>query len=290
MKYFYTLTTLIILSLNSLFSQEISISGIVIGENNIPLPYVNIGIPNKSIGTVSNIDGTFILKLPGEIREKDTVRFSYIGYDSKSFLLGDLIEKANLKIDLQPAENLLDEIVLETKKLKDKKLGRSNKGLGLMHCNFYSAREKDVDDRLSKELGMNFKIRQNCRFEKFNFAITTNQFKSLKFRINIYKIEGDVPGSLIISENIIFELKNQILGWQAIDLTPYHVYLDRDIEEVLITLQWLESEKETKDSKYFAIPASKSPLHKTYYRDKAMDDWKVQTGSLSMYIDAKCSR
>lgn len=127
------------------------------------------------------------------------------------------------------------------------------------------------------------------RFEKFNFAISTNQFKSLKFRINIYEIEDDLPGSLIISDNIIFELKDEISGWQSIDLDPYNVYVDKEVKEFLISIQWLESEKETKDSKFFAIPASTSPLHKIYYREKAMDEWKVQMGSLSMYVDAMCS-
>lgn len=276
--------------LNPLFSQETSISGKVIsGENNTSLPYVNIGIPNKSLGTVSRENGYFSIKLPKEIIEKDTLVFSYIGFESKKIALANLKSTSKLEITLQPAENLLQEVVLENKKFKKKRLGRTTKGLGLMHYNFYTAKEKEVDDRLSKELGRNFKIRRGCRFEKFNFAISTNQFKSLKFRINIYKIEDDLPGSLIISDNIIFELKDEISGWQSIDLDPYNVYVDKEIKEVLISIQWVESEKETKDSKFFAIPASTSPLHKIYYREKAMDEWKVQTGSLSMFVDAKCS-
>lgn len=275
---------------NAGFSQEISISGkVVSGENHNPLPYVNIGIPNKSLGTVSNIDGNFSLKLPKEVKEKDSLVFSYISYDSKRFALAEVGNNSSLEIVLQPAENLLGEVVLETKKFKEKRLGRTTKGLGLMHYNFYTAKEEDVDDRLSKELGRNFKIRRDCRFEKFNFAISSNEFKNLKFRINIYEIEDELPGSLILSENIIFELKDEILGWQSIDLEPYNVYVEKEVGEVLITIQWVESEKKSEDSKFFALPASTSPLHKIFFREKAMDEWKVQMGSLSMYIDARCS-
>ncbi|HSI71482.1 MAG TPA: carboxypeptidase-like regulatory domain-containing protein [Gillisia sp.] len=123
--------TFLFFSLNSLFSQESSISGKVLSlENNTPLPYVNIGIPNKSLGTVSNEDGYFSIKLPKEIRQKDTLVFSYIGYDSKRFALADLKNTSNWEIILEPAENLLQEVVLENKKFKEKRLGRTTKGLG----------------------------------------------------------------------------------------------------------------------------------------------------------------
>lgn len=270
------------------FSQTNKIEGNISDTNNNPLPYVNIGIPNKHVGTVSNENGHFQIKLTPEISDNDTVVFSYIGYRSVDRLVSE-IKKSENKITMNPKENKLDEVVVEIKKLKEKKLGRTNRGLGLMHWNFYSAKEKDVDDRLSKELGMNFKLHKNCRLEKFNFAITTNEFKSLKFRINIYDLKSDQPDSLLISQNIIFELKNEVTGWQSIDLSPYNIYLKEDIDQFLLTIQWVESEKENEKSKYFAIPASKSPLHKIYFRDKAMGKWISQTGSLSMYLDAKCS-
>ncbi|WP_034889535.1 carboxypeptidase-like regulatory domain-containing protein [Gillisia sp. Hel_I_29] len=278
---------LILFSTGFLQAQEI-LGNISDEKNNEPLPYVNIGIPNKNFGTVSDENGNFKLKLNSEIEENDTIFFSYIGYNTIKKLVSELKIQSNALM-MTPDDNKLDAVVFKTNKLKEKRLGRTNKGLGLMHWNFYSSKEKDVDDRLSKEVGMNFKLRKNCRLEKFNFAITSNEFKSLKFRINIYNSKNDKPDSLIISENIIFELKDQILGWNSIDLNPYNIYLKQDLEEFILTIQWVESKKETEKSKFFAIPASTSPFHKIYYRDKAMDDFESQTGSLSMYLDAKCS-
>ncbi|MDT0644922.1 carboxypeptidase-like regulatory domain-containing protein [Zunongwangia sp. F363] len=290
MKRIYTITTIIFLCLNSLFSQTTSISGKIISEeNNAPLSYVNIGIPNKNLGTVSREDGSFTLKLPREIVEKDTLIFSYIGYETQKIATSKLKTSGN-EVILKPAKTYLDEVVLETQELKAKKIGRTNTGLGLMHYNFYTADEKDVDDRLSKELGMNLKLRRNCRLEKFNFAVTSNDFKSLKFRINIYNIKNNEPDSLLISNNIIFELKDKENGWQSVDLDPYNIYLKEEVEEIMVSIQWLESVKAEKDSKYFAIAASQSPFHKVYFRNKAMDSWASQTGSLSMYIDAKCDK
>jgi len=93
----------------------------------------------------------------------------------------------------------------------------------------------------------------------------------------------------LISDNIIFKIENEQTGWQSVDLSPYDIYLKEEIGEFLLTIQWVESKKAKPDSKFFSIPASKSPFHKIYLRDKAMDNFESQTGSLSMYLDAKCS-
>jgi len=284
------LTCILFLILNSIgFSQEIVLQGKITDINNKTLPYVNIGIPKKNTGTVSNENGIYLLKIPAKIEDSDTVVFSYIGYKTIKKPISELKILQDKSIQMEIEENQLAEIVLETKKFKYKKLGRTNKGLGFMHFNYYKAREKEVDDRLSKEIGMNFKLKKNCRLEKFNFAISTNEFKKLKLRVNIYNLINGEPQDLLIMDNIIIKLDDEKTGWQSIDLKPYDIYLKEEVDEFLVTLQWVESEKSESDSKFFAIPASKSPFHKTYSRQKAMDNWKSQTGSLSMYLDAKCS-
>jgi hypothetical protein len=280
---------LTIILISTGFSQENKLKGKITDKNEKTLPFVNIGIPMKHIGTVSNENGDYLLKIPSNILEIDTVVFSYIGYKTIKKSVAELKDQKGISIQMETEENQLDEVVFETKKFKHKRLGRTNKGLGFMHFNFYTAYEKEVDDRLSKELGMNFKLRKNCRLEKFNFAISQNEFKTLKFRINIYNLIDGKPQDLLISDNIIIGIENRETGWKSIDLKPYNIYLKEELDEFLVTLQWVESEKSKPDSKYFAIPASKSPLHKVYFRDKAMDNFESQTGSLSMYLDAKCS-
>ena len=169
-------------------SQEVILKGKITDSNNIGLPFVNIGIPKKNTGTVSNENGEYKLKIPSNILENDTVVFSYIGYKTINKSIADLKNQKAISIQMETEENQLEEVVFETKKFKNKKLGRTSKGIGLMHFSFYTVYEKEIDDRLSKELGMNFKLRKNCRLENFNFAISQNEFKTLKFRINIYSL------------------------------------------------------------------------------------------------------
>ncbi|NMH89113.1 carboxypeptidase-like regulatory domain-containing protein [Flavivirga algicola] len=272
------------------YSQQETLSGKVLNlENSEPLAYVNIGIKNKTVGTVSDKNGLFKLILNDKVTSKDTVVFSYVGFKTKKYLISEL-NKLIDAIVLQPKNMELDEVVLSTKKikLKSKKIGRTSKGLGLMHSNFYTYNEKGVDDRLSKEKGMKFKIRRNCHIKDLNFNITSNDFKSLKFRVNFYKIKDGLPTDLIIQENIIFEIKDNFLGWFTVNLEPYEIYLAEKVEEIAVTIQWLESVKSNEKSKYFAISTASSPTHTAFFREKAMDSWNKGGQNLSFYLNAMC--
>ena len=46
-----------------------------------PLPFVNIGVLKKELGTVSNEDGFFFLEVP-DVYATETLRLSMIGFDT----------------------------------------------------------------------------------------------------------------------------------------------------------------------------------------------------------------
>ena len=81
--YFLTL-----LSSSLLFSQN-KIEGIIVDSLKNPIQYTNIGILNKSIGTVSNEEGKFILNI-GKANLNDTLRVSCFGYKPKQFLVKNI--------------------------------------------------------------------------------------------------------------------------------------------------------------------------------------------------------
>ena len=284
------LAILIFLSISSFgYSQGKTISGVVHNfKNNEPLAYVNIGIANKTVGTVSNKNGLFKLSLNDKVTSKDTVVFSFIGFKTERYLVSKLYTSNT--ISLHQENTALDEVVLSSKKikLKPKKIGRSSKGLGLTHANFYSYYEKDVDDRLSKERGMKFNMRRNCHIKDLNFNITGNDFKSLKFRVNFYNVKNGLPKDLIVQENIVFEIKDNFSGWFKVDLEPYEINFREAVGEVAVTIQWLESVKENEKSKFFSISTASSPTHTTFFREKAMDSWTKGGQSLSFYLNAIC--
>lgn len=270
------------------FSQEKTINGeIKDAENKTYLQYANIGISNKNAGTVSNSNGKFSLNIDEKINDNDLVTFSYVGYRTKTISISKL-NLLNNVIELEPEKNQLDEVVVKFVKPKPKILGRNSKGFGLMHFNFYSFYEKDVDDRLSKEVGMKFKLKKDCKINDFNFNITSNDFSSLKFRLNLYKIENGVPTKLIVEKDVVFEIKNEYKGWFNLDLRPYEIYLEKETEDIAVVIQWVESKKANEKSKYFAISTAMSATETMFYREKAMASWIKSGQSLSFYLNTMC--
>ncbi|MFA5418301.1 MAG: carboxypeptidase-like regulatory domain-containing protein [Bacteroidales bacterium] len=79
-----------------------NLRGVVYDEKtNEPLPYANIIVLHKYIGTVSNESGDFYLKRSG-LEDTDTISFQYIGYQTKKYIVGDLesVFTVSLKEDL----------------------------------------------------------------------------------------------------------------------------------------------------------------------------------------------
>ncbi len=287
-KSLFVFFMLLVIHNSNSYSQEKAINGEIKDiKNNSLLQYVNIGIANKGVGTVSNSKGIFTLNLTDKIKENDTITLSHIGYKTKKIILTQLNQSKN-SIELEPEINNLNEIVVKFVKPKPKKFGRSSKGFGLMHYNFYSYYEKNVDDRLSKEIGMKFKLKKDCKINDLNFNVTSNEFKSLKFRLNFYKIENGLPSKIIVEKDIIFEIKNEFLGWYNLDLKPFEIYLDKEMEDIAITIQWIESVKTNEKSKYFSISTAISTTETSFFREKAMDYWKKSGQSLSFYLNTMC--
>lgn len=79
-------------------------------QNKQPLAYATIGIPGRRIGTVSNSDGYFILKLPDSLNIT-SLQFSYMGYESKDFPV-ELFEKQQINIFLAPKIISMQEVII----------------------------------------------------------------------------------------------------------------------------------------------------------------------------------
>ncbi|MNQ58378.1 hypothetical protein D3C85_725810 [compost metagenome] len=286
MKYNITLVSFLLTF--GITAQETSISGeIKNSQNNSNLDYVNIGISDKNAGTISDAKGNFNLKLNDKVTPNDTIVFSHIGFETKKIVVGQL-KSDNNKIILEPTENTLKEVVVKFKKPKSKQFGRSSKGLALMHANFFYAMDKTIDDRLSREKGMQFKIKKDCKIKDFNFNITANDFKSVKFRLNFYKVENDLPSKIIVEKDILFEVKDGFRGLYTLDLKPYDIYLDKEMGEIAVTIQWIESTKKDEKSKFFAISTAVSPTETSFSRERNMSTWYKSGQSLTFYLNTMC--
>jgi hypothetical protein len=78
-------------------------------ENNEPLPFASVTLKNHAVGTISNEFGKFDFYIPESMRN-DTISVTFIGFNTYEIALKDVSGKLDIK--LQPANNLLDEVIL----------------------------------------------------------------------------------------------------------------------------------------------------------------------------------
>jgi TonB-linked SusC/RagA family outer membrane protein len=86
--------------------QQQTITGIISDENNNPMIGVNIQVEGTSIGTISDKDGKYSLKISNQ---NSVLVFSFIGYNQvKISALG----KTSVDVSMTPATSSLDEVIV----------------------------------------------------------------------------------------------------------------------------------------------------------------------------------
>jgi outer membrane receptor protein involved in Fe transport len=98
------LTLLLALSVHFAFAQEKTVSG-TITDNSGPLPGVSIVIKGTNIGTESDFDGKYTIK----VNSGDALVFRYLGYTTVQKTVGN---STNIDVTLKEDANVLDEIVV----------------------------------------------------------------------------------------------------------------------------------------------------------------------------------
>lgn len=206
-------------------------------ENGEPLPYVNMGILSKEIGTVSDINGQFSLYLQEEYAN-DTLRISSIGYKPVEMLVKDISQgEQPISIKLERKVTELKEVVIAAKAFKRKTLGNKTKSKFLGTGFGYN--------QLGAEMGIKIKVRDSrtpVYVDAFNFNITHNRLSAKSvFRLNVYNISNNRPKDNILKENILIPIEPKQVGEISIDLKPYNIVL---YDDAIVTLEWVESEGE----------------------------------------------
>ncbi|MGB0840093.1 MAG: carboxypeptidase-like regulatory domain-containing protein, partial [Chitinophagales bacterium] len=84
MKRFYVFSLLMLVFLFA-SAQDRTISGTVTDVGGETLPSVNVVVSGTTIGTVTDIDGKYTLKIPADTKE---IVFSFVGFTDKKVAIG----------------------------------------------------------------------------------------------------------------------------------------------------------------------------------------------------------
>ncbi|MDO6803108.1 carboxypeptidase-like regulatory domain-containing protein [Wenyingzhuangia sp. 1_MG-2023] len=99
------------LSISLVAQQRKEVSGVVIDETNETIPFVTVGVVNKTIGTASTEDGEFSFYITQQ-ELQDTLYVSSLGFDTYKIKIQDFLAKKNRKIVLTENVVSLNELVL----------------------------------------------------------------------------------------------------------------------------------------------------------------------------------
>ena len=261
-----------LLSFTVLNAQHILQGRIIDAFTKEPLPFVNIGVLKKELGTVSNEDGFFFLEVP-DLFAKETLRFSMIGFDERDFQVADLeaILLSNNTLVLAEQTTFLEEVVLTAEKKWDTRVSGNSTTSKLLITGFTS-------NQLGNEIALFVKVKKTPAYiEGIQFSVVENIYPEVRFRVNVYSSDYRFPDENILKENIFVTLK-QSEGLISVDLKEYYILVDDD---VFISLEWIDEDLGSEGLWFSAGVFGKS----IYAKNTSQAEWKKQRGlSLGMSV------
>ena len=261
-----------LLSFTVLNAQHILQGRIIDAFTKEPLPFVNIGVLKKELGTASNEDGFFFLEVP-DLFAKETLRFSMIGFDERDFQVADLeaILLSNNTLVLAEQTTFLEEVVLTAEKKWDTRVSGNSTTSKLLITGFTS-------NQLGNEIALFVKVKKTPAYiDGIQFSVVENIYPEVRFRVNVYSSDYRFPDENIMKENIFVTLK-QSEGLISVDLKEYDILVDDD---VFISLEWIDEDLGSEGLWFSAGVFGKS----IYARSTSQAEWKKQRGlSLGMSV------
>lgn len=224
------------------------------------IPYVNIGIIGKNIGTVSDEAGNFELSTTAA-QATDTIQFSMIGYKNRIFTVQEFLDfyKREEVVTLEKQAYDLTEIVVIPRDYKTKIVGNttSNKAMSAGY----------ETNNLGYELGVRMKIKKRPTYiEQVRINVAKCTYDSIFYRLNIYEMKGKRPGKNILKDPIYLSFaKEDIEDSIVIDLSDKGVYVEDDF---LVSLE-LVNDLGVRGL-YFCAGIFNN---KTYYRETSQGTW-----------------
>ncbi|MBL7922602.1 MAG: carboxypeptidase-like regulatory domain-containing protein [Bacteroidia bacterium] len=259
-----TFTLLLFIASTGLLPAQF-ISGILVDEQSkAPLPYVNIGVLHREVGTVSDEQGRFRLRMDS-VESGDSIRVSMLGYVPRAMTVSAFQRELELtggNFSLAQGSISLKEATIRSRELVERKLGNFTDSEGVT-AGFSS-------NDLGCELVIKIKAKRSPSYlETFRFHIARNIFDTLLFRVNVYDIVDGRPGQIINTKNI-FCTSTAKSGWVSVDLRDFNIVAEGDFAIGLELIRDFRKGEVTKGLYFSAGFLNKN----CYYRSASQQDWK----------------
>lgn len=244
------------------------IEGQVSTSEGAGIEYVNIGIVNSSIGTVSDQNGHFRLDLNAPADAKDILRFSAIGFESVTLPLAQATGQNHLQIVLPAKAYTLQPIVVKPINAELKTLGNTSE-TSFVKNNLAISNQPNMN--LGAAVGRRFGFRKKHPhvLKEMNLYIAGSNYDTVLLRVNFYTIKSGKPHELINTQNITKELISFRKGWMSVNLEPYNLVVQ---ESIIAAVEWIGASE--RGNRLFLNMNMGAVGATHYYKFGAQNKWK----------------
>jgi hypothetical protein len=235
--------------------------------------FVNVGIIGKNVGTVTDQLGNFSLVIDRRY-DDDSLRFSLIGYESKSYLVRNFREDSVKEILLTPKMYNLNEVKVTYHRARGIRLG--------VPVESDQLKSGFSDNELGSEMGIKVESNGRVRLDDINLNVATCTYDSVTYRLNIYQCQDEDEDEYvnILQKPIYLTFsKDKIKEAITLDLKKYSIIIEGT---VLITLELYKDLGEGRllfHTQFFTGT--------TYHRKTSEGKWTAAPGLIGMYLHGR---
>ena len=200
-------------------------------ESGKGVPFVNIGLFEKNIGTLSDEDGSFELTIPTGLG-KDSVLFSSIGYKRTSISIQALQASASVVVPMTPARILLKDVTVKSRRYKHARLGWMGGKDGVIPLDTIQGGGA-VALLLESPSSTNY-------IDKLQVRLMYNSKDTLRFRLHFFAYDSirDAPGEeLMLDEVMLTEQKR--FGWLRYTLVNKDIRINA--KRFFVGFEWIDT-------------------------------------------------
>ena len=266
MKFLYLTPLLLLLLLLIAPAAAQPITGrITDAATHAALPYVNIGVVGKDLGTVADEQGVYKLAFQKSLAT-ETVRISSLGYAPRNLTLTELAAQPN--VALAPEAVPLAEVLVRGKAGFRRTHTLGNTGNAEMATNTLAS------NSLGGQVGTVIKIsRRPTRIVNAVFNIARSSPGQVTFRVNMYRLGPDgLPIEVKLLPREVIVTSPIVRGPITVDLSADQLVLDEDFFLAIELLKW---DNPAPHGAEFAFSAALGYFHnEIYYRHTSQAPWK----------------
>ncbi len=204
--------------------QSVLRSKVIDATSGNPIPYVNVGVVKKGIGTVTDEDGYFEFIVPDRLSATDILQVSIIGYKTKTYTLAEIRDTSQdfsvIQLSSQPIG--LEEVIVEKYIEEEKSIGYTN--YTEKHFGYWKDRQG-----LGGEIATRIRIKKKkTKLLNLDFKLVENKTDSILLRVNVYDYKKKYPLQNLVNSQIYHTVRRDVSD-VSIDLSPYNIIVDDDI-------------------------------------------------------------